>query len=63
MILDSLSYGELGQADELDGFNEIVESLERLMQSYKRRTVGDVVDHAQVVRGFDIKRKAKRKQL
>ena len=63
-IMEALSQVELGlREDELDGFNEIVESLDRLMQQYKKRAVGDLVDHKEIVRGFDIQRKAKRKQL
>ena len=31
--------------DELEGFNEIVESLEQIMVQVKRRSLGDVVNH------------------
>ena len=48
--LNEIAAFDAAHGDELDGFNEIVQSLEQLMQQYKQQAGGDVVNHSELVR-------------
>lgn len=55
VILQTLQE-ELAHADECEGFNELLESIERFMETYKRHISSNIIDQTAAIKRFRFSR-------